>query len=162
MKINIPLNEWCLLTEDGKRLKISNRILSILLRVWKRCMVQLIPTLSPLASTVWHSLFQEVIKLDDYKKWRQEGLARFGNLWEKSSVYPRDAILHKIGESRQSVFQYRQIRLLVLVLMNEENIFRPKTELESLLLSGEKMMLLSNLYNILSLNEEPLERAKLQ
>lgn len=62
MNISILLLEWCLLARAGVRLNTTNWILVILLKMWKMCSSQLIPTLSPLASIVWHPLLQNVIE----------------------------------------------------------------------------------------------------
>lgn len=76
MNISIPLKEWCLLGRSGvgKKLNATNGIVDIFLKTWKKCLSQLFPTLSPLATMIWHPLFQNGIKLDDYEKWKQVGM----------------------------------------------------------------------------------------
>lgn len=49
------------------KLNTTNRILTVLLKIWKRCVPQLIPSLSPLASMVWHPWFHMLMQLDDQK-----------------------------------------------------------------------------------------------
>lgn len=47
-------------------------------------------------------------------------------------------------------------------LTKRENVFRPNTAFEELLLSGERTKLVSKLYKILFSHVESIERAKLQ
>lgn len=52
MSLEMPLKEWCLLAEARETSSTENRVLKILLQVWKQCVKQFIPTLSPLASII--------------------------------------------------------------------------------------------------------------
>lgn len=80
LNVDPPLKEWCLLAVDGPKLCTEIHILGALLQTWKRCLPQLVPSVSPLASFTWHPTFQKVMKRDDFKSWKQEELDRFINL----------------------------------------------------------------------------------
>lgn len=67
-------------------------------------------------------------------------------------------ILHKTGHTGRSRFQYKQVSSLVSNLMKTENVFRPRSAFEDLLLSGERTKLLSKVYRILSSSVEVTER----
>lgn len=121
--ISIPLSEWCLLVGAGIRLNTVNRILVILLKIWKKCSPQLIPSLSPFASIMWHPSFQNVMKTEDYRKWKLAGLDRFGNMSKNRRLHSSEEIMHKIGDTGLTRFQYTQVSSLVSTLMRTENVF---------------------------------------
>lgn len=96
---------------------------------------------------VWHPKFQDAMKEDDFKNWKQEGLDWFNNFGSGRSMYPKEVILQKIGDTGRLDLQYRQVRAFVLEVIKKSNVFRPRTMFEILLSSGEKSKLLSKLYN---------------
>lgn len=63
---------------------------------------------------------------------------RLGTMDKNRTTYPSEKILHRIGDTGRSRFQYRQVSSLMSALMRRENVFSPKTAFEVLLLSGFK------------------------
>lgn len=121
--IETPLAEWCLLAMDNPRNCTKNRIVGILMQTWQKWQPQLIPSLSPMASFIWHPKFQEVKKMDYFKYRKQGDMDHFGNLGRGRSIYSREINLGKIGSNSLSDLEYRQIRALIGELMKVSNIF---------------------------------------
>lgn len=122
MNIKMSLNEWCLQDEAGIKLNTTNCTLGVFMKIWGKCSKQLLPTLSPLASVVWHPRFHHVITTDNFHNWRLVGLDRFGSLGKNRSICAREELLCKIGDMSCSRLQYKQVSFLVLVLVRRENV----------------------------------------
>lgn len=155
------MKEWCLLSNDRALLHVTNRILTILQQAWIRNAYQLIPSLFPpsLASFLWHPEFQEVARLDDYVKWKQEALDKFRELGKGRQMYSCDKIL-KIGCTGKTQFQYRQVKNLVCALMKCNNVFRPLTSFEMLLSSNVEKKHLSKLYQFMASTVHSVDNIK--
>lgn len=61
----------------------SNWTVKILVKFWRKNYQKVMPGLSPLASFLWHSLFKEVIKLDNLGDWKLAGRTQFFKLGKR-------------------------------------------------------------------------------
>lgn len=148
---DVLLKEWCLVVGDTSKLTIigENRLVDILTAVWKMMVSQLVPSISPLACFLWHSLFQQVSTHDNFSRWQEENLVQFQNLGTGRQEKAGKVILEKIEKMSQGWLQYQQVRNLITQVMKKDNVFRPLSEFETLLTKFGRPKLLSRLYVIL-------------
>lgn len=78
------------------------------------------------------------------KNWRWEGLDRLGKMGNNRKMFSSKIIIQKIDDTTRARFQYILVRSLVLALLREGNIFRPRTAFEELLAVQEKKKSLKN------------------
>lgn len=160
--ISYSLKEWCLLGNSGFRLLSPNCILTILQQAWRMNRASLIPTLSPLVSFLWHTLFKEARKNDNFNSWKEKGLDKFGRLGRGRTMYPLVVISLRVGESGRLQLQYQQVRNIVLLLMKNSNPFRLKRVFESCFSAVVNRKQLSSVYKILVKNVNVPEKVKFQ
>lgn len=131
------------------------------MKTWKKYAPQLIPSLSPLASILWHPRFHRLLQLDDFKNWRQGGLEKFGTLGKNREMHSSAVIVQKLGDTARVQLQHNQVQSLVLAMLREGNPFRPRTAFKELLV-GHKKKKSIKIYKMLPSCTDYIEKAKTQ
>lgn len=122
------------MAKDAPKIALKNKITDILLTSWKAIFLQLIPSLSPLASFLTHPLFQQAAARDDFSIWKKGNMDQFQKLGIGQSMYTKEVLEQQIEKTEQSWFQYAQVRHLVYQLMKRSNVFRLLTKFEVFLI----------------------------
>lgn len=94
-------------------------------------------------------MFQEAVKLDDFKNWKSAGRTQFFRMGKGREMYLIQILAQKLGTSPRFEYQYRQVQSLVAQLLFFSNVFRPLIAFEQVLLLPDKKKLLNRIYNIM-------------
>lgn len=115
---------------------------------------------SPLASFLWHSYFEEVRKYDNFREWMKADMIQFCMLAIRRQMYTITTLSQVVGFSPIFASQYRQVNALINRLMKLDNVFRPLTAFEMLIISEDMSKILSKLYDILLSEALVTDKAK--
>lgn len=149
------LNRWTLrcpwqklILKNAKILKQKNLGCVALLRTWRKYLDLVAPGQSPIASFLWHPQFLVAARCSDFWLWGEKGLTQFYSIGRRWGIYLEKEMKQKMEGFGGFEYQYRQVYNLIMILQQQDDVFRPLTYFEWLAVNiqGQRKVL-AWLYN---------------